>query len=90
MKYALSLQFADRLEDGGKINSNEKLRLKDILEDVEGNPKDGDTMEAMKKELKRLKIAENREEPFAKETKMYYTRTEESRSRYNNWKNNLK
>ena len=84
LRYALSSQFIDRLEEGGKINSNEKLRLKDILEDVEGNPKDGDTMEAMKKELKRLKIAENREEPFVKETKTYYTRTEESRSRYNN------
>ena len=47
-------------------------------------------MEAMKKELKRLKVAENREEPFMKETKTYYIRTEESRSRYNNWKNNLK
>ena len=38
-----------------------KLRLKDILEDVEGNPKEGDNdkMELMKKELKRLKVADN-------------------------------
>ena len=44
-------------------NSNEKLKLKDILEDVEGNPKEGDnnTMELMKKELKRLKVADNQE-----------------------------
>ena len=90
LRYALSSQFISRLEEGGKINSNEKLRIKDILEDVEGNPKDGNTMEAMKKELKRLKIAENREEPFAKETKTFYAKTEENRSRYNNWKNNLK
>ena len=47
-------------------------------------------METMKKELKKLKVAENHEEPFMKETKTYYTRTEESRSCYNNWKNNLK
>ena len=66
LKYALSSQFVDRLEESGKINSNEKLRLKDILEDTEGNPKEGETMGAMKKELKRLKVAENREEPFAK------------------------
>ena len=43
----------------------------DIIEDVDGNPKAGDTMETMKKELKKLKVAENREEPFMKETKMY-------------------
>ena len=90
LKYALSLQFIERLEDSGKINSGERIRLKDLLEDVDGNPKAGDTMEDMKKELKRLKVAENREEPFMKETKTYYTRTEESRSHYNNWKNNLK
>ena len=68
---------------------NEKLRLKDIIEDVGRNPKQGETTEAMKKELNRLKVAENREEPFAKETRTYYTRTDD-RSRYNNWKRNLK
>ena len=53
LKYALSAQFVDRLEESGKINLNEKLRLKDILEDVNGNPKEGDnnTMELMKKRI---------------------------------------
>ena len=32
LEYALSSQFIDRLEKGGKINSGERLRLKDILE----------------------------------------------------------
>ena len=83
-KYALSTQFIDRLEESGKINSNVKLRLKDILEHTEGNPKEGETTESMKKEFKRLKIAENREEPFAvKETKTYYTKDEYNQSRYN-------
>ena len=91
LKYALSSQFVDRLEESGKINSTEKLRLKDILEDADGNPKAGQTMETMKKELKRLKIVENREEPFAaKETKTYYTRNDDNRSRYDNWKKNIK
>ena len=93
LEYALSSQFIDRLEKGGKINAGERLRLKDILEDADGNPKPGNTMEAMKKELKKLKVAENREEPFAKETKTFYTKNEENRSRYDryeNWKNNLK
>ena len=48
---------------------------------MDGNPKDGNTMEAMKKELKKLKVAENREEPFPKETKTFYAQTEENRSR---------
>ena len=63
LEYALSAQFVDRLEEGGKINSNKKLRLKDLLKDVDGNPKAGETMENMKKELKRLKVIENRESP---------------------------
>ena len=60
LEYALSSQFVDRLEESGKINSTEKLRLKYILEDADGNPKAGNTTENMRKELKRLKIAENR------------------------------
>ena len=60
LKYALSSQFVDRLEESGKINPTEKLRLKDILEDTDGNPKAGDTTETIKKELKRLKIVEIR------------------------------
>ena len=86
LRYALSSQFIERLEEGGKINSGERIRLKDILEDVDGNPKAGNTMETMKKELKKLKVAENHEEPFAKETKTFYAKTEENRRRYNNWK----
>ena len=38
-------------------------------------------------------MAENREEPFAKVTNTFYTRSEDNRSRYDNyqnWKNNLK
>ena len=73
LEYAISAQFMERLEEGGKVNSSEKIRLKDILETREGKPRDGDTMEEMKKELKRLKVVENREEPFCKETKTYYT-----------------
>merc|ERR1712030_54609 len=33
LEYAVSAQFVDRLEENGKINATEKLRLKDILED---------------------------------------------------------
>ena len=98
-KYALSSQFVDRLEAGGNINSTERLRLKDLLEDPDGKPKPGDMTEDMKRELKRLKIVKNREEPFAskkEETRAYYTRNErnqdrfENRSRYDTWRKNIK
>ena len=90
LEYAVSAQFVDRLEEGGKINTTEKLRLKDILEDAEGNPKP-DTTDAMKRELKRLKIVDHREEPFAnKETATYYTRNDENRSRYDDWRKKIR
>merc|ERR1712105_199070 len=79
MEYAISAQFVDRLAASGKIDSTEKLRLKDILEESDGRPKRGNTTELMKRELKRLKVAENREEPFApfsnKDTITNYVRT---------------
>ena len=59
MEYAVTAQFVDRLEESGKINATEKLRLKDILEESDGRPKRGDTTTLMKRELKRLKVAEN-------------------------------
>ena len=43
------------------------MRLKDVLETRDGKPRDGDNMEEMKKELKRLKVIEKREEPFQRE-----------------------
>merc|ERR1712074_14548 len=64
LEYAVSTQFVDRLEENDKINATEKLRLKDILEDQNGIPKNGDTTEQMRRELKRLKIVDHREEPF--------------------------
>jgi len=91
LEYAVSAQFVDRLEEGGKINTMEKLRLKDILEDAEGNPRPGDTTDTMKRELKRLKIVDHREEPFAsKETPTYYTRNDENRSRYDDWRKKIR
>merc|ERR1711895_232577 len=60
----MGLQFLKRLEKSGKLNTVEKKMLKNILEDADGNPKAGETLELMKKDLKRIKVAENREEPF--------------------------
>ena len=71
LKYGLSLLFIENLETGGKINIGEKMRLKDILEDINGEPKAGDTLDLMKKELRKLKVAENHEELFLKENKTF-------------------
>ena len=68
--------------------------LRDILEDADGNPKEGNILDMMKKELKRMKVAENREEPFKKgiatnylaEDTYYVWNAEDNRSRRDNWK----
>ena len=49
LKYVLSSQFIDRLEKENKINTGEKLRLKDVMEDIDGKPKVGNILEYMKK-----------------------------------------
>ena len=53
VKYAKSFQFLERLENCGKINTVEQMKLRDVIEDLNGNPRVGDTMEMMKKELKK-------------------------------------
>ena len=58
------------------------------MEDGDGNPKAGDTLELMEKELKRINVVENREEPFRthyQEDATYYVRNKEgNRSRRDN------
>ena len=49
LDYAIGLQFLKRLEKSGKVNAVEKNILRDILEDVDGNPREGGTLEMMKK-----------------------------------------
>ena len=66
LDYAMGLQFFERLGKSGKVNAVERKMLRDILEDADGNPKEGNNLDRMKKELRRMKVAENREEPFKK------------------------
>ena len=44
----------------------------------------------MKKELRKMKVVQNIEEPFKKESKTYYIRDDNDRSRYDNWRNDLR
>ena len=54
LRYALSPHFVDRLEQDGKMIFGEKVRIKDMMEDVNVIPKDRDMISAMKKDLRRL------------------------------------
>ena len=91
LDYAMGLQFLERLEKSGKVNAVEKNILRDILEDVDGNPKEGDMLGLMKKELSKMKVAENSAEPFRKkegtttdyqeDTNYYVWNTDDNRSR---------
>ena len=88
LEYAMGLQFLERLENSGRINAVEKKILRDILEDVDGNPRVGETVELMKKELRKMKVAENTEEPFKKEQKAFYVK-DDNRARIDKWKNDM-
>ena len=61
LNFAMTLQFMDRLEKNGKLSSDEKMRLKDEIETKEGRPKYTDSDERVQKEIKRMKIVNNRE-----------------------------
>ena len=66
LDYAMRLQFLERLKKSGKVNAVEKNMLRDILGDADRNPKEGNILDIMKKELRRMKVAENREEHLRK------------------------
>ena len=67
------------------------MRLRYVIEDVNSNPKAGNTIVLMNKELRKMKVVENWEEPFKKESKTYYGHNnEDNRSRIDNWRNDLR
>ena len=53
---------------------------------VIGEPKEGDTLEILKKELRRRKVVENHEELFSKDTTAYHVQnTKDNRRRKGRW-----
>ena len=68
LKHALGLQFLERLEVVGKINGGEKLRMRDVLENVDEKRRAGKILESMK-ELKNQKVIKNKDKPFKKQKK---------------------
>ena len=82
LNFTMTLQFMERLEKSGKISSNEKMRLKDEIEMKEGKPKVENPAERVQKELKRMKIVNNRESLWnEKVTDTHYVNRERE-SRY--------
>ena len=61
LNFAMKLHFMDRLEKNGKLSSDERMILKDEIKTKEGTPKYADSAERVQKELKRMKIVNNRE-----------------------------
>ena len=86
LNFAMTLQFINRLEKAGKLSSDEKMRLKDEIETKEGKPKYSDSADRIQKEIKRMKVENNRENIW--ETKMTDTHFVRE-SRYGNWKNRM-
>ena len=64
LDYAMALQFLERLENSGKINAVEREGLREVIEDVEGNPKAGDTLNLMKKKLRKMKVSKKKRGTF--------------------------
>ena len=52
LKYSMGFQILERSENSKNINSVERMRLRDVLEDVNGNPRAKKTLELMKKDLR--------------------------------------
>merc|ERR1712089_27976 len=86
LDYALTLQFMDRLEKEGKISSDERMRLKDEIETKKGKSKVINSSERVQKELRRMKVINNREKVFDKPIDTHYVRDNSS---YGKWKSQM-
>jgi len=86
LEYALTLQFMDRLEKERKISSDERMRSKDEIETKEGKSKVKNSAERVQKELRRMKVINNREKVFDKTIETHYVR---DNSRYGKWKSQM-
>ena len=85
LRYALSIQFIDRLEKSN-YNSGEKLWLKDVIEDTNGEPKLGNIPQYLKKELKIMKVkTEEMKSLQHREYKTNYIKNDDNRSCYNDF-----
>ena len=61
-----------------------------MIEDINYIPKVGNTLEKMKKELRKMKVINIRDEPFRKESKINFVRDENIRSRYDDRRQDIR
>ena len=78
------------MEKTEKINSEERIRLKEQFETKERGPNSGDAVENMRKVLKRLNIVDNREEIWKgkehiRQNTIHNVQNGDYRSRYKRW-----
>merc|ERR1712041_34040 len=79
-------QFMDRLEKQWYQSSDERMRLKDEIETKEEKSKVINSAERVQKELRRMKVINNREEVFDKSIDTHFVR---DNSRYGKWKSQM-
>ena len=65
--------------------------FKDVIETEDWKPRAGDVTEKLVKELRKIKVLDNRQEVFRTRSTEYsaHVRKDDNRSRYNNWRNSL-
>ena len=84
LKYGMSLQFVDGLEKSGKNDVWEKLRLKDVIVDGNGQPWAEDRAQHREKDLRKIQVIDKREEVFQEEEYSTHYVKNDDRSRYIN------
>ena len=88
LNYVMILLMIKKIHEGGKITSDEKIRLKEVIEEgVARKPvSEEHVFERFKVEFRKLKIESNRDSMPIKSSNNSSTFYTDSRSRYQKWK----
>ena len=60
LNYAMGLQFLEKQKKSNKINAIDKKIWRDMFEDIDVSPREGEILEWIKKQLGKIKVAEKR------------------------------
>ena len=88
LNYVMSLLMIKKAHEGGKLTSDERTRLKEVIEQgVDRTPVDEENVTArLKTEFRKLKIESNRDLTSNKSSNSSSTFYADNRSRYQQWK----
>ena len=84
LEFCRDIAIYENIRKNRKISSDERMRLKDKIETEDGKSKDGDSAEVVQKELKRMKIVNNKENLW--DVKLTDTHFVREREREHIWK----